>query len=245
MLELPWLDASYQFPPLDQALTESNGLLAAGGDLSLGRLLAAYRLGIFPWYEAGQPILWWSPSPRCMLKPAERHVSRSLRKLLARHPYRISFDQAFAQVVHACAAPRAEEQGTWITHEMSIAYQNLHHAQYAHSVEVWDGSELVGGLYGLALGGVFFGESMFSRVNNSSKLAFSYLCAHLHHWGYQLIDCQVENPHLLSLGAYNLPHEQFQQQLAAALALEVTNTPWQFDPALDVLHLAEQIREER
>lgn len=211
---IPWLtDDSPDFPPLEQALTEPDGLLAAGGDLGEARLLAAYRQGIFPWYNPGEPILWWSPDPRCVLLPEALHLSRSLRKRLRKPDYRVSFDQAFARVVAACAAPRRQQQGTWISEQMFTAYLHLHRRGIAHSVEVWIDDELVGGLYGLALGKVFFGESMFSRRRDGSKIAFAWLVRQLQDWGYGLIDCQVHNPHLASLGAISIPRRDFVQRL--------------------------------
>ncbi|MBV0931780.1 leucyl/phenylalanyl-tRNA--protein transferase [Marinobacterium weihaiense] len=209
-----WLaDDSLEFPPLEQALVEPDGLLAAGGDLSEARLLHAYRNGIFPWYNPGEPILWWSPDPRCVLFPNELYLSRSLRKRLRKQDYRVTFDQAFAKVVAACAAPRRGQEGTWISDDIFGAYLNLHHQGHAHSVEVWIGDELVGGLYGLAIGRVFFGESMFSRQRDASKIAFAWLAHQLQYWGYELIDCQVYNDHLASLGATEIPRQDFTRRL--------------------------------
>ena len=201
------------FPPAWQALAHPNGLLAAGGDLSPARLIAAYKLGIFPWYSDGEPILWWTPDPRNILLPAEMRVSRSLRKRIRRCDYAVTVDLAFAEVIRGCAAPRRADHGTWIDTEMTHAYERLHADGIAHSVECWDGEDLVGGLYGLALGGVFFGESMFSRKTDASKVALAHLCAQ----GFRLIDCQVPNPHLSSLGARSVPREQFEAHLARAL----------------------------
>ncbi len=205
----------------DPALAESdpNGLLAVGGDLSPERLLGAYRQGVFPWYNEGDPILWWSPDPRMVLYPDELKVSRSLRKTLRRGHLEISMDQAFAQTIRQCAAPRRDEPATWLQPEMIAAYQKLHALGHAHSIETWQDGELVGGLYGLALGGVFFGESMFSRVSDASKTALAFLVERLSDWGFSLIDCQVRNDHLASLGAYEIPRSRFQHELADALAL--------------------------
>ncbi|BAP46109.1 leucyl/phenylalanyl-tRNA--protein transferase [Pseudomonas sp. 21LCFQ02] len=211
---LTWLRRdSLDFPPLDKALREPNGLLAAGGDLSADRLVQAYRHGCFPWFQDGQPILWWSPDPRTVLPPAELHVSRSLAKLLRQQKYRVTFDQDFAAVIEACAAPRSYAQGTWITASMQDAYLELHQRGHAHSVEVWLGDELVGGLYGLAMGRLFFGESMFSRADNASKVGFATLVEHLKAWDFVLIDCQMPTQHLHSFGARSIPRQAFAQYL--------------------------------
>ena len=211
MSDIPWLDPqNYNFPPITSALTEPNGLLAAGGDLHPKRLIQAYRLGIFPWYEESQPILWWSPSPRAVLFPAEIHISRSLKKRLRQGIYRVTCDTVFTDVVQACAnVVRKGPQGTWITNPMLEAYTELYTMGVAHSIEVWRGDELVGGLYGIAIGRIFFGESMFSRCTDSSKVALVSLAKQLQTWGFALIDCQISNPHLLSLGAVEISKEQF------------------------------------
>ena len=194
-----------EFPNVEHALAEPNGLLAAGGDLSPPRLLAAYRRGIFPWYSEGQPILWWCPDPRAVLCPDEMKVSRSLRKTIRRGHFRITTDMAFPKVVERCAAPRRDETGTWITEEMKNAYIRLHRLGYAHSVECWHEDGLVGGLYGIALGRVFFGESMFSQMNDVSKVALT----HLRELDFELIDCQVPSGHLARLGAKNMDRRAF------------------------------------
>ncbi|MBP8184575.1 MAG: leucyl/phenylalanyl-tRNA--protein transferase [Pseudomonas sp.] len=213
---LTWLQRdSLKFPPLNKALREPNGLLAAGGDLSPQRLVQAYRHGCFPWFQDGQPILWWSPDPRTVLLPAELHISRSLSKCLRQQRYRVTFDRAFAQVIQACAAPRAYTDGTWITTPMQHAYHELHRQGIAHSVEVWLGDELVGGLYGLAMGQLFFGESMFSRADNASKVGFATLVSHLQQWGFVLIDCQMPTEHLHSLGARAISRKDFAEYLQA------------------------------
>ncbi|MDP3815293.1 leucyl/phenylalanyl-tRNA--protein transferase [Pseudomonas sp.] len=207
---LTWLQRdSLDFPPLDKALREPNGLLAAGGDLSAERLIQAYRHGCFPWFQDGQPILWWSPDPRTVLLPDELHISRSLSKVLRQGRYRVTFDQAFAAVIQACAEPRSYAADTWITTPMQTAYLELHRRGIAHSIEVWHEGKLVGGLYGLAMGQVFFGESMFSRADNASKVGFVTLVQHLQAWGFVLIDCQMPTQHLHSFGARAIAREQF------------------------------------
>ena len=209
MIRIPLLmpGAEPLFPPVDQALDEPNGLLAAGGDLSPQRLLLAYRSGIFPWFGEGDPILWWSPDPRCVLWPEAFHASRSLRRSIRRRQYRFSLDQAFEAVIDACAAPRGgAEAGTWITADMRRAYVKLHRMGHAHSVETWSGEELVGGLYGVRLGPVFFGESMFSRRTDASKAALMHLAADP---DLALIDCQLPTAHLLGLGACEMPRSTF------------------------------------
>lgn len=227
---IPWLaDDSLDFPPLELALDEPNGLLAAGGDLSRDRLLKAYRKGIFPWYNPGEPILWWSPDPRCVIWPEDLYLSRSLRKRLRKQDYRVTFDQAFHRVISACASPRPKQDGTWISNDIFCAYLDLHHQGHAHSVEVWIDDELVGGLYGLAIGRVFFGESMFSRQRDCSKIAFAWLARQLQYWGYELIDCQVYNDHLASLGASEVPRQYF-----AELLDEFTTQPLAHDWAFDL-----------
>lgn len=215
---LSWLQRDdLSFPPLERALREPNGLLAAGGDLSPQRLLAAYRHGCFPWYQDGQPILWWSPDPRTVLYPDELHVSRSLCKRLRQGQFRVTFDQAFSAVIRGCAEPRAYADGTWITTPMHQAYLKLHEMGVAHSVEVWEGDKLVGGLYGLAMGQLFFGESMFSRATDASKVGFVTLVEQLRDWGFQMIDCQMPTAHLASFGARAISRQRFAQTLDAYL----------------------------
>lgn len=208
-----WLDPndrSYAFPPVDYALREPDGLLAVGGDLAPERILNAYRHGIFPWFSPGQPILWWSPDPRAVLFPEKLKVSRSLRKTINHNTYRVTFDTAFAQVIRSCAeTPRRGQDGTWISEEMQQAYIRLHELGYAHSAESWHGDELVGGLYGMRLGRIFFGESMFSRRSDASKVPFVHLVRKLQNDGVMLIDCQVTTEHLLSLGAEEIPRKRF------------------------------------
>lgn len=211
MIQLHWLqpDPQSPFPALEKALREPDGLLAAGGDLSPQRLLNAYKHGIFPWYSEGEPILWWSPDPRCVLFPDKLKISRSLRKTLKKQLFDIRFDTAFPDVMHGCAQPRPDQPGTWITYDMFRAYLDMHERGYAHSVECWQEDELVGGLYGMAIGRVFFGESMFSRVTDASKVALVALCDHLLAHGFRLIDSQVYTAHLESLGAEMIPRREF------------------------------------
>ncbi len=226
-------DTSYSFPPTELALDDPNGLLAVGGDLSSQRLITAYRHGIFPWFNDDQPILWWSPDPRAVITPAEVHISRSLRKKIRQKTYRITFDRAFAKVMTGCAGARNYTDETWITSDMKQAYLDLHHQGIAHSAEAWLGDELVGGLYGLAIGRCFFGESMFSRASDASKCAFVTLARHLEHWGYAIIDCQVGSTHMSSLGAINIPRADFLDILDHNLDLVGNPSPrWQLDPRL-------------
>jgi len=228
-------DKNLEFPATEQALSYPNGLLAVGGDLSANRLINAYQQGIFPWYEDPQPIMWWSPDPRSVLFPVELRVSRSLRKTMRNSEFRVRTDTAFHRVVASCAAPRSTESGTWITNAMGRAYMELHRRGYAHSIEVWDGREqLVGGLYGVAMGEVFFGESMFSYAPNASKMALVATVELLIERGYQVIDCQVESDHLNSLGARNIPRHEFEQYLAPGICLEPP-TAWILDKPVSEL----------
>lgn len=228
---IPWLSDAPRFPPLERALRNPNGLLAAGGDLSPARLLAAYRHGIFPWFSPGDPILWWSPDPRMVLFPAEFNVSHSLRKTLRRSGYQLRTDNAFGAVMRACAAPRGADNGTWITAKMIAAYTELFRLGYAHSVEVWMDGELAGGLYGVALGGVFFGESMFSRRTDGSKIALAHLARQWQRWHPAgLIDCQMHTPHLASLGARQIARSEFVARLAELV--NCAPVPFQFEPDL-------------
>ncbi|MFZ5503382.1 MAG: leucyl/phenylalanyl-tRNA--protein transferase [Pseudomonadota bacterium] len=219
------------FPPAHQALQRPNGLLAVGGDLSEERLLDAYRQGIFPWFNPGEPILWWSPNPRMVLMPPEFKISRSLGKVLRNTPYQIRTDSAFERVMRACAAPRNGQAGTWISADMIAAYCALHQAGAAHSVEVWQSGRLLGGLYGISLGRMFYGESMFSHADNASKIALAHLSRQLQRWQFGMIDCQMSTPHLATLGARTLPREDF-----LARVKELVNYPsihaWQFDDDL-------------
>jgi leucyl/phenylalanyl-tRNA---protein transferase len=201
------------FPDPSLALEEPNGLLAVGGDLRPERILMAYQKGIFPWFNPEDPILWWSPNPRTIFYPDKVHVSRSLQKIIRRDIYRVTFDQCFSDVIAACSQPRVYADGTWISDDIISAYSEMHRLGYAHSVEVWQDDQLVGGLYGMALGKVFFGESMFSRADNASKVGFVTLAKHLSDWGFVLMDAQVPNLHLFSLGAVEIPRAEFQQIL--------------------------------
>jgi leucyl/phenylalanyl-tRNA--protein transferase len=226
---IPWLAFADPFPHPETALTRPNGLLAAGGDLSLERLLAAYRQGIFPWFSEGEPILWWSPDPRMVLFPDEFKVSRSLAKRLRRRDFEVRVDTAFEAVMQACAEPRPDQAGTWITADMQAAYGRLHASGIAHSVETWQAGHLVGGLYGVALGGVFYGESMFSRASDASKIALAHLVAQLRRWGFGLVDCQMETMHLASLGARPIPRAEFRLRLEALVNLPGKSGQWIFD----------------
>jgi len=227
--DLYWIDASdpgSDFPPVDSALTDPDGLLAFGGDLSVGRLIKAYRQGIFPWFSDGQPIMWWSPNPRTVLLPENLNISRSLAKTCRKQPYAITCNNAFADVIHACAQPRADGEGTWITEEMQRAYCALHAAGYAHSVEAWQDGQLVGGLYGIAIGRVFFGESMFAHANDASKIAFVHLVRQLQAWGFKLVDCQVDSAHLQSLGASQLTRPEFIRYLDTYCDTKANGANW-------------------
>jgi leucyl/phenylalanyl-tRNA---protein transferase len=227
--------ADLRFPPVELASPE--GLLAVGGDLRAERLLEAYRHGIFPWYNPGQPILWWSPDPRAVLFPPKLRVSRSLRKTLRQQKFAVTLDTAFREVIEYCARPRPANPGggTWITPEMIEAYCVMHEQGYAHSVEAWCEGELAGGLYGVALGQAFFGESMFSRRTDASKVAFVHLVRQLAGWGYALIDCQMSTQHLFSLGAEEIRRREFMQQLEQALNQPDRQGRWRFDANLVIL----------
>ena len=212
---IPWLAHNSPFPPLESALQEPNGLLAAGGDLSPIRLLAAYRQGIFPWYSVGQPILWWSPDPRMVLFPDELKISRSLAKRLKNSDYEVRYDTAFRQVMLACTESRRPQQdGTWITEDIIEGYCKLHELGYAHSAETWIDSQLVGGVYGVAIGHMFYGESMFHHTTDASKIAFVRLLQRLQIQGFGMIDCQMKTAHLASLGAREITRAEFSQRLA-------------------------------
>jgi leucyl/phenylalanyl-tRNA---protein transferase len=214
----------------DPTLADDGGLLAVGGDLRPERLLLAYRSGIFPWYSEGRPILWWCPAPRYVLLPEQLHVGRSVRKAIRRAPYRISFDEAFEQVIARCAkAPRPGQDGTWITRDMREAYLELHRLGIAHSVEAWDGDTLVGGLYGIAIGHAYFGESMFADAPDASKIAFVLLVEQLRRWGFTLVDCQVHTEHLERFGASMIELDEFLARVHAAVDAASHAPPWRFD----------------
>ena len=227
MRQIRQLKPGDHFPPTDNALDYPNGLLAVGGGLTTERLLDAYRRGIFPWYDEPQPVLWWTPDPRSVLFPQELHISRSLRKTLRRDAFRLAVNERFAQVMRECAQLRGDGLGTWIGEQMLAAYQELHRLGYAHSIEVLDDDgKLVGGLYGVAIGRVFFGESMFSRVSNASKVAMVALVDILTRGGYAMIDCQVETEHLDSLGARNISRLDFERRLAQTIGIEPDSGAW-------------------
>ncbi|MGQ0736714.1 MAG: leucyl/phenylalanyl-tRNA--protein transferase [Acidobacteriota bacterium] len=217
------------FPSVTRALRSPNGLLAAGGGLEVPRLIAAYSRGIFPWFGEGDPVLWWCPDPRMVLPTNAVHVSRSLRRRLRRGDYRVTLDRAFAQVLAGCAAPRRHESGTWLVPEMVDAYRRLYAAGLAHSVEVWYGEQLAGGVYGVALGRMFFGESMFSRLTDSSKVALVVLAAQLARWGFPFIDCQTRTDHLSTLGALEMSRSRFVREVARLTALPAVPAPWRLE----------------
>ncbi len=206
---IPWLTDDLAFPDVERSLRYPDGLLAAGGDLSAQRLLQAYRRGIFPWFNPGDPILWWSPDPRMVLIPNQIKISRSLAKILRNTRYEVRCNTAFEKVMLACAAPRKDQDGTWINHDMVAAYTALHRSGHAHSVETWQEGKLVGGLYGVCIGRMFFGESMFSLVSNASKISLTHLVRQLERWQFGMIDCQMSTPHLFSLGAREIPRAEF------------------------------------
>lgn len=221
------------FPAPDEA--EPSGLLAVGCDLSTRRLLLAYCMGIFPWYCQGEPILWWSPDPRLILEPSHIKISRSLRRVLKKGVFQITMDRDFASVIQGCAAvARRGEPGTWIVDDMISAYTRLHAAGFAHSVEAWHEGKLAGGLYGVSIGGAFFGESMFSLASDASKAALAWLAAALREWGMGLIDCQVTTEHLLSMGAREIPRAEFLERLAQALQAETRTGCWSLPEGLQV-----------
>ena len=223
-------DPPEAFPDVNRAFDVPDGLLAAGGDLSEARLLYAYSHGIFPWYSDGQPILWWSPDPRCVIRPAGLHISRRTRRSLSKSGFAVTFNAAYDDVLASCALDRPGQDGTWITDEMRFAYRQLHLSGWAHSVEIWSDTELAGGLYGLAIGKVFFGESMFSAATNGSKAALLALCQVLEREDFALLDCQVESPHLLTLGAEMMPRQTFSAVLASACRARDKFVKWPAEP---------------
>ena len=226
---VPWLRGDMPFPPVSKALRSPNGLLCAGGDLSPARLIEAYSHGIFPWFSEGDPILWWSPDPRMVLFPDELKVSRSLRKRVQSGEYETRFDTAFDEVIEECAAPRDGQAGTWIVPEMIAAYRHLHELGFAHSVESWREDELAGGLYGVALGGIFFGESMFTRERDASKVALVKLVERVREKGFRVIDCQQATRHLASLGAREIPRKAFAQLVRESIQYPPVGEPWESD----------------
>jgi len=225
---IPWLTENDDFPPVQQALTQPNGLLAAGDSLAPARLLAAYRRGIFPWYSGDQPVLWWSPDPRMVLFPAEFRMPRSLAKRLRRRDYEIRIDTAFEGVMCACAAPRGDGNGTWITHDMIAAYCELHRLGHAHSVETWIDGKLAGALYGIALGRMFYGESMFTSVPDASKIALAHLVHRLESRQFGMIDCQMNTAHRARFGAREIPRREFSRRLAELVNYPETADAWRF-----------------
>jgi leucyl/phenylalanyl-tRNA--protein transferase len=224
-----WLHPDEPFPSVTAALADPNGLLAAGGELSSTRLIDAYRHGIFPWFNPGQPILWWSPDPRMVLFPSELKISRSLVKVLRNRDYQVRADTGFRAVMQACAEPRPEQDGTWISDEMIAAYCALHEQGFAHSVETWIDGELAGGLYGVALGRMFYGESMFTRAADASKIALVHLARQLARWQFGMIDCQMYTPHLASLGARAISRADFVHKLAQLVTYPDASGRWKLD----------------
>lgn len=223
---ISWLAPDEEFPPLESALSEPDGLLAAGADLSPQRLLKAYRLGIFPWYAPGQPILWWSPDPRMVLRVADFRMPRSLVKKVRQAPYVIRADTAFRAVMDGCAGPRAGQEGTWIVPEMIAAYCALHEMGFAHSIEAWADGRLAGGLYGVAIGRMFYGESMFARAPDASKIALAHLVRHLAARRFPLVDCQQETAHLARFGARPMPRATFACEIAALVNCDEAPGSW-------------------
>jgi leucyl/phenylalanyl-tRNA--protein transferase len=226
---IPFLTPDDPFPPVEAALRVPNGLLAAGADLSTERLLAAYAEGIFPWFGDDDPILWWSPDPRMVLRTSDVHISRSLNKVLKAGRFRVTLDTAFPAVVRGCAEARRDHEGTWITAEMEAAYGRLAELGHAHSVEAWQGDDLVGGLYGVAVGRMFFGESMFTRVTDASKVALVTLARQLEQWQMPLIDCQMSTPHLASLGAKDIPRADFIRDVRYLVQQTPVPAPWNLE----------------
>ncbi len=230
-MALAWLkpeDPPEAFPPTEAALSYPNGLLAAGGDLSPDRLRAAYARGLFPWFNPGEPILWWSPDPRCVFYTDSLHISRSLQRRLRRNDYAVTLDVSFAEVLRGCAAPRSGQRGTWLVPQMRAAYQKLHEQGNAHSVEVWRQGRLIGGLYGVALGTMFFGESMFSREPDASKIALVWLVRQLQAWGFDLLDAQVSSLHLYRLGAVDISRAAFLAHLTRVVGTPRPRGAWRF-----------------
>ena len=245
-INLPWLDShdpNAPFPSAESALKDPEGLVAAGGDLKAPRLLRAYHEGLFPWYEEDQPILWWSPNPRGVLYPRDFIAHKSLLRSLKKSHWKISYDQSFLEVMKACAEPRSNSRGTWITTDMIEAYTHLHKLNYAHSIEVHnDSGELIGGVYGISIGTIFFGESMFSRVTNASKVALLYLSAYLDSWGYNIIDTQLPSAHLASLGGSEMRRDKYLQLLTEFTALSTHDNAWKAPPEIDISRWLSKIK---
>ena len=243
-INLPWLDPHDQdapFPPARSALTDPEGLIAAGGDLKPERLLRAYHQGLFPWYEEDQPILWWSPNPRGVLYPKDFIAHKSLVRRIKNSRWKITFNHSFLEVMRACAEPRSNSRGTWITEDMIQAYVDLHKLKHAHSLEVWnDSNELIGGIYGISIGAIFFGESMFSRTTDASKVALLYLSAYLDYWGYEIIDTQLPSAHLSSLGGSEISREKYLSMLAKLTQKPCSQSAWNTQPDLDLLEWVKQ-----
>jgi leucyl/phenylalanyl-tRNA--protein transferase len=229
---IPLLGPADRFPPVDRALDEPNGLLAAGGGLSVARLIEAYAAGIFPWFSEGDPVLWWCPDPRMVLPTDGVHVSKSLRRRLRRDDYAFTLDGAYRDVLRECAAPRRGESGTWLVAPMIRAYERLHEAGAAHSAEIWIDGKLAGGLYGVVLGRMFFGESMFTRQTDASKMAIVLLAAQLARWKFPLIDCQMRTDHLASLGAIEMSRRRFVQTIEPLVGAPAVPSPWRADDDL-------------
>ena len=229
---IPYLEIDDPFPPVDRALRDPNGLLAAGADLSPARLIDAYERGIFPWFNDDDPVLWWSPDPRMVLPVRDVKIARSLRRTIRSSRFRVSADTAFASVMSECAAPRHDQNGTWITADMAAAYARLFELGYAHSIETWADDQLVGGLYGVAIGRMFFGESMFTRRSDASKVALVLLARQLERWGFDLIDCQMSTEHLASLGAHEIDRAAFVRQVRQLVREPPVASPWRLDQDL-------------
>ena len=227
---IPWLERDDPFPLTHTALKQPNGLLAAGADLTPGRLIEAYSLGVFPWFNADEPVLWWSPDPRMVLFPDELKVARSLKKVLRNRTYEVRLDTAFSQVMQGCAQPRNGQSGTWISPMMTDAYTRIHEMGVAHSAETWIDGKLAGGLYGVALGRMFYGESMFTEVTDASKIAFVHMVWQLKRWGFGLIDCQMKTAHLETFGAREIRRSDFMRRVSKLIQYSPAPTHWRFDP---------------
>ena len=244
-INLPWLDSNNPespFPPAESALKDPEGLVAAGGDLTPTRILRAYHEGLFPWYEEDQPILWWSPNPRGVLYPKDFIAHKSLLRTIKKNHWKISYDKSFLDVMKACAEPRNNSRGTWITNDMIEAYVNLHNLNHAHSLEVCNkAGELIGGAYGISIGTIFFGESMFSRVTNASKVALLYLSAYLDSWGYDIIDTQLPSAHLTSLGGSEMTRDEYLSLLSGFTAQSSNSKAWQAQPEIDIHNWLKQL----